>query len=161
EAPRRTVAVPGPSVEAAVLDPVGLTPEWLTQALRGAGVLTSARVTAAHTTDIGSGAGVVGRIFRLDLEYERGAGGAPRSVIAKFPAAPGPTREIADRFRLYERERGFYGELAGAVDVPTPRCFHAEQTPEGWVLLLEDLAPAVPGDIVAGCSLEQAAQVLD
>jgi aminoglycoside/choline kinase family phosphotransferase len=61
--------------------------------------------------------------------------------------------------RTYEVEVNFYRDVARTVDIRMPACHFAEidlATGE-FVLVLEDLAPCVQGDQLAGCSIEQAA----
>ncbi|HEX9258162.1 MAG TPA: phosphotransferase, partial [Acidimicrobiales bacterium] len=60
--------------------------------------------------------------------------------------------------RNYEREVRFYQQIRDTVHIRTPHCWYAEWDPESgdFTLLLEDLAPAVQGDQVAGCSLDHA-----
>ena len=92
----------------------------------------------------------------ISLDYDRAEPGAPRSLIAKFPAAAQENREVAMFFRFYEREVGFYQHIGGKVELRTPRCYFNAFDPSNgdFVLLLEDLAPAVVGDQVAGCTVE-------
>ena len=61
--------------------------------------------------------------------------------------------------RTYEIEAGFYRDLAATLPVRTPRCHHAAHDPEtdAYVVLLEDVAPAVQGDQMAGCSVDEIA----
>jgi hypothetical protein len=65
--------------------------------------------------------------------------------------------------RSYEIEVSFYRELAPVLPVRAPRCFVAlhEPTTDGFILVLEDLAPARQGDQLAGCSVDQAAIAVD
>jgi hypothetical protein len=95
---------------------------------------------------------------RLRLTYAGDAAGAPRSVVAKLPAADPTSRETARALRSYEIEVRFYQELAADLPVRTPRCLHAEIDVEAadFVLLLEDLAPARQGDQLTGCTPAQA-----
>ncbi len=79
--------------------------------------------------------------------------------MAKFPAASGPTRELADRFRLYEREACFYEVLAASCPAPTPRLYFASEAREPPVLVLEDLDRGAEVDLLAGCSLDRAAAI--
>jgi hypothetical protein len=60
--------------------------------------------------------------------------------------------------RNYEREVRFYQEIASTVTIRTPACYAADLdlATGDFVLILEDLSPAVPGDQVVGCSLAQA-----
>jgi hypothetical protein len=75
--------------------PEALTSEWVTAALREAGVLEAeASVAAVGCTILGDGKGFTGRVGRLTLEYE-GTTDAPSTAIVKFPAAdPGLRAEM-------------------------------------------------------------------
>lgn len=135
-----------------------LTPEWLTQALRQTGAITEAAVASFDSRRIAEGVGYMGELAQITLRYDRPEAGAPRSLIAKFPTASPVNRQIALYFRLYEIETRFYEEIAGQIELRTPRCYYSALDTESgdFVLLLEDLAPARIGDHLAGCSLEQA-----
>ncbi|GAC67805.1 hypothetical protein GS4_11_00740 [Gordonia soli NBRC 108243] len=115
-------------------------------------------VTAVHATPVGSGQ--MAGSFRLDLTYaDAVTGGMPSTVIAKLATGPAEQREFgAGAFR---NEVQFYADLAPTVRVPTPRCHASTISPSGaeFVLLLDDLAPAVQGDQITGCTPEQASAV--
>src|SRR5213596_1547198 len=99
--------------------PVGpgeLTAEWLSDAV-------GAHVRSFSTQVIGEGVGLLGQLARVSLEYEGRAEGAPRSLIAKFPAAVQENRDLANLFQFYEREVRFYEQIAGRAEIATPRCF--------------------------------------
>lgn len=135
--------------------PDGLTPEWLTIALREAGVLDGARVRAIDVRPIGNG--MAGRVVQVALEYDGHAPRAPKSVIAKLPAAPGSTLDMALRLGIYEREARFYTEVAPAFPAPVPRLYHCVSTAPGcYAFVLEDLSPAREGSLLYGCTFEQA-----
>ncbi|MFG2057192.1 phosphotransferase family protein [Micromonospora sp. NPDC048930] len=55
---------------------------------------------------------------------------------------PGSIPEALDMFRAEVR---FYREIAPVVGVRVPTCLHAEVTPEGTTLVLEDLSSWQPG----------------
>ncbi len=137
--------------------PEQVTSEWLTRALRGSGALKDASVASHRAKIIGEGVGFMGQLAHIALDYDRPEPDAPRSVIAKFPAAAQENRDIAMYFHCYERETGFYQHIAGNVSLRTPRCYFNAFDPSNgdFVLLLEDLAPAAVGDQVAGCTVEQ------
>lgn len=63
----------------------------------------------------------------------------------------------------YEREVMFYRHLADGALIRTPKCLFADVAAQSgeFVLLMEDLAPAEPGDQLKGVSLEQAGLVID
>ncbi len=132
------------------MTPDALTPEFFTQVL-------GRTVTAVEAVRVGTGQ--VGASFRCRLTYAGGApAGAPATVVAKLPALEEQSRATGMALRNYEREVRFYNDLRATVDVQAPRCFHAEwdETSGGFVLVLEDLAPAVQGDQIAGCSIDEA-----
>lgn len=142
----------------------GLTAGWLTQRLRERAHLPpTARVETVATSLIGTGAGFVGTLARLELTYAGSAVGAPPSLIAKLPATDAGSREVGSVFLgMYAREVSFYNEPAAEVVVATPRCYlasHDEDTGRA-IILLEDLRDGRFGDQVAGCSATDARLVL-
>ena len=56
--------------------------------------------------------------------------------------------------RSYEKEVRFYQQLAPDLPIRTPAVYHADidVATASFVLLLEDMAPAVQGDQLAGCT---------
>ena len=138
--------------------PEALTAEWLSHALRQTGTIANATVRSFDTEMIAEGVGLMGQVARVSLQYDGTEPGAPRALIAKFPAAAEENREVANAFRFYEREIRFYEEIADEIDLRTPRrYFSAMDTEAGdYVLLLEDLAPARVGDQLAGCPRQEA-----
>jgi hypothetical protein len=99
---------------------------------------------------------------RLIPTYD-GPTAAPRSMIAKLPAADATSRATAAALRNYEIEVSFYRQLAPQLPVRAPRCYHAhlDTTGTDFVLLLEDVAPARQGDQLAGCSVDEAAVAVE
>ncbi|MBS0386212.1 MAG: phosphotransferase [Proteobacteria bacterium] len=93
--------------------------------------------------------------YRLALDWNGFDG--PASAIAKCPSQDANTRAIARALKCYTLELGWYRELASQVQVACPRCLHLESANDDldFVLLLEDLAPAQPGDQLAGANVKQ------
>ncbi len=145
-----TVAIPNSVFE--------ITPAWLTDALRAGAAVSKAGVRSIGVQVIGEGVGFLGQLARLSIEYDAPEAGAPASVIAKLPSPNPEARALANLFRFYECESLFYQQVADKVRLRTPRLyFSVVDTQSGdAVLLLEDLAPARPGDQVAACSLAEA-----
>ncbi len=85
------------------------------------------------------------------------------SVVIKFASADDTSRATGTSLHSYEIEVRFYQEVASTVGIRTPQCYHAAVEPDtGWfTLVLEDLAPAIQGDQMAGCSVDQAALALE
>ncbi len=138
--------------------PEALTAEWLTDALRSTGVVGNTAITSIDTEVIGEGSGFIGQLARVTLGYDRPEEGAPASLIAKFPGASPAGREIGNLFDFYRREICFYEEIAGDVELTTPRLYFSAMDTDAqeYVLLLEDMAPARVGDQAAGCTLAEA-----
>ncbi|HVF32774.1 MAG TPA: phosphotransferase [Acidimicrobiales bacterium] len=132
-----------------------LTPGWLSAAL-------GAEVVDADVTTIAEGEGFMGRLARIALTYADGAAG-PASVVAKLPTDEPGAVVLGQMLRVWEREAKFYGELAPALPVRTPRCYHADGDHESgiYALLLEDLSPYDSGDQLAGATAEQAVAGVD
>ncbi len=122
---------------------------WLSEALGG-------RVDDFSIRIIGSGEGFMGQLGRVSL---RGSG-VPSSVIVKLPTADPGGQMIGQMMRVWEREHRFYTEVAHRVTgVRLAKCLYS--TAEPYALILEDLAPAIPGDQVAGPTAEQARAAID
>ena len=139
--------------------PADITPEWLTERLRAAGVISDARVQAVRWEAIGTGQ--VGDSARFHLTYDR-AGAGPATVAGKFPAADATSRGTAAAFGLYAKEVGFYRQLAPQLDIRVPRALAAEIADDGveFVLLFEDLGPCRGGNQLDSCSAADAREAM-
>jgi hypothetical protein len=117
-----------------------ITPEWLTATLHEAAALDQARVTLIESAPIGQ-LGFTGQIWRLHIGYDKPEPGAPRSLVAKFSATYPEARSAVHSMGFYEREIGFYRELAAESPIRTPRYYFGEVEMDtgASLLLLEDL----------------------
>lgn len=129
---------------------------FVAAALGHPGALSSVTVTRIGT-------GQVAMSLRLDLEWSDGGGSdRPTVMIAKIPAPEAESREAARLMRTYELEVGFYRDIAPRVSVPHPQVTHAAIDPStGDFTLLMELAPGEGGDQLAGCTVGQAAAMVD
>lgn len=139
--------------------PGAVTAEWLTQVLHAAGTALGQQVVEVAATVVGTGQ--VGENVRYRPTYDR-PGDGPASVVAKFAAADELSRTTGILTRQYEREVWFYRQVRDTVAIRTPHCWHAAVVAgtADMVVVLEDLAPAVQGDQLAGCTPDQAALAL-
>jgi hypothetical protein len=121
-------------------DSDAITPEWLTAALQEAGALDQARVNWIQSAPVGR-LGFAGQLWRLQISYDNPEPAAPTSLVAKFSALHPDVRATVHPMGFYEREIGFYRELAADCPVRTPRCFFGEIDMDSGasLLLLEDL----------------------
>ena len=89
------------------------------------------------------------------------------SPIARRVVGPLPPQGTTGKRWQFKSQSGLQKvklrDLAPTLPVHTPYCYHAANEPgtAPYVVLLEDAAPAVQGDQMAGCSIDEAATALD
>jgi hypothetical protein len=145
---------------ALVADPDDVTAAWLTDVLRHAGAIGhDTAVADLEPTPIGTGQ--VGANVRYALTYAGDPG--PLSIVCKFSSRDPQSAATGVYALTYETEVAFYRDVAERVEVSRPDCYFAAIEPgtAQVVLVLEDVAPAVQGDQLAGCTIEQAALAID
>jgi hypothetical protein len=130
--------------------PADVTPRWLTERLREHGH-EDVEVRAFEATRIGTGQ--IGLCVRYELELAGGGADTPRSLVGKFPSEDPVSRSTGVQLRNYLKEVRFYQTLQSRLDIATPRCYYADIVGDGpeFMVLLEDLRPAVQGDQLQGC----------
>jgi hypothetical protein len=138
--------------------PGAIDAAWLTALLKENGVDAVVDRVAAR----GIGTGQIGDSVRFDLGYAHAPEDAPTSLVGKFPAAGAESRATGVSLGNYFREVRFYQQLAPTARIRTPRTWFAEvdEATHDFVLIMEDLAPAEPGDQLKGVSLDQARAVI-
>ena len=130
--------------------PEDITAAWLQQAL-GTGPIDDFQIEPIGT-------GQMSESRRISLDYASGSESGPATIVLKTASAGENSRATGVGLGIYEREVRFYSELAPRIGGPLAECHLAVMDPaEGWfTLLLEDVAPAVQGDQIEGCSVERA-----
>ncbi len=143
-----------------VATPEEVTPEWLTEVLHEVGAL-EASTSVASLDWRAIGTGQVGDNVRFTLEYEGPPG--PDSIVCKFGSRDPVSAAAGVTFRTYETEVAFYRDLASTVDVSCPRCYFADVVAGSAeaVVVMEDIASAVQGDQIKGCTIAQAELAID
>lgn len=131
----------------AAVDIEDIDAAWLSQAL-------GYTVHAVDSERVGSGQ--TGASYRLTLRADEG----PPTLLAKVAAGDAEARERVSPG--YANEVSFYDQLVQTLSIRTPRCWYAAISDDAhrFTLLLEDLAPRVPGVQVEGCDVERAAGAL-
>lgn len=127
-----------------------ITRDWLAEVL-------DQPIDEIEVIDIAAGEGFMGQLARVVIRSP--APDAPRSVIVKLPTSDPGARMIGELSRVWEREHCFYRDLADQMTIKVPRAFVNLNDPP--CLVLEDLAPAVPGDHLAGATVDQAERSID
>lgn len=143
-----------------IIDPKKITPEWMTTALRQSGHLQDGEVNSVEYKIIGTGK--MGDNARFTLCYSGNAKGAPKTVVAKFPAQDESTRMIAGARGAYYNEVMFYKVLANRASMRTPVIYANEisESRMDFVTVMEDMAPAEPGSQLVGESQEHTQLVM-
>lgn len=133
-----------------------LTPEWLTEALRASTPLGAGYVTSVDSTAVGDGNGLMSQVARLRLSYDAPRPGVPETLIAKLPPEDPGSHSVGVELRFFEREARFYEDLARHTAIRAAQCYFTRYEPADgrFLTLLEDLSGARPGDIGAGCGLD-------
>ncbi|AGB23991.1 putative aminoglycoside phosphotransferase [Mycobacterium sp. JS623] len=131
--------------------PENVTPAWL-------GSVLGAEVRYVGVTPIGTGQ--TGATYRVSATYAADVD-LPDTFAVKLPATDDTVRE---RVALgYRSEVEFYTDVAEHMSVPVPGCYFSDISDSGadFVLVLADMAPAVQGDQIAGCTPEEAQLAVD
>jgi hypothetical protein len=126
--------------------PSDVTPAWL-------GSVLGTDVRDVDVTPIGTGQ--TGATYRVSATYASD-NGLPGTLAVKLSAQDDAVRERVALGYLSEVE--FYADVADKVQIPVPGCFFSDISESGadFVLVLADLAPAVQGDQIAGCTPQEA-----
>jgi hypothetical protein len=136
--------------------PEDVSADWLSSVMQSSGTVPEgASVTGFEATAIGTGQ--MSQSYRLRLTWDERVPAGPGSVVLKVAAHDETSRSTGAGLGIYEREVLFYREVAPRIGGPIATCHLAVMDPEGWfTLVLEDAAPAVQGDQIAGCTVEEA-----
>jgi hypothetical protein len=143
--------------------PGDVTAEWLTGVLRDcAAVAPTSTVQAVSYDSLSEGVGMMGTVSRLHLEYAHVDDG-PRSLILKSASEAPRSRQVAAKFRLYEREVNFYLGLGEALEPEVPHAYFAEYAPEtvDYAILMQDFQGYRTGDQVVGADIDQARRAVE
>jgi len=130
-----------------------VTAAWLSEAL-------GRPITAATLEPLDAGIGFIGRTARARLLTDDDG---DANVVVKLPGPDGPARSLGVAGGMYEREARFYAEVASVVGirVPRPLAVRMDLDAGRFALVLEDLAPARPGDQLAGATTDEALAAVD
>ena len=148
--------------------PIPTTPDeidldWIIAALRSVENSPNSLPTSMDAQSIGEGISASGVLTRLTLTYADGVQHGPESMVLKMPMpASNPNGASVRKQGVYPREIRFYTDLAPDCPITVPRLFYADHDPESGdaVLIIEDLAPARPGDNAIGCTDAEALQIV-
>jgi len=145
-------------VPAIVADPHRVTAGWLTEVLQQGG--HAAEVATFTWQNIGTGQ--VGQNVRFSMTYAPGKDAGPETLVGKFASGDPTSRATGSAQNNYLKEVRFYQQLRSTLDIRTPEVLFTDidTATDDFCLMMEDLAPAVQGDQLAGCGVDEAALAL-
>lgn len=131
--------------------PETLQPSFFSDILRSSGYAQAA--VASFSAEV-IGTGQVAKCIRFKLKLSAGDSSVPQTLIGKFPSDNEKSRLAAATYHSYAREVLFYQTLASKVHITIPDCYFAaiSEDASNFALILSDMAPAVQGDQLTGCS---------
>jgi len=141
-------------------DPNQVEVDWLDWHLRAAGLLPEAAVESLHCEPMGASVGFLSRMARIVPHYSGPVPVALKSMVLKLETDRPNFREVADRLRAFDREVGFYRQIAPHVATRLPRLYASHAAGGGGWLLMEDLSHLDNGDQVHGMSNSQVKMAL-
>lgn len=138
--------------------PLDIGPDWFNQLFSEIGIAAEVRGLTARSI----GTGQIGENVRFVFDYARAGEGAPASLVGKFPSASEASLMTARLLNHYKREVSFYQTFPSVAGRITPDALYTDHDPETnrFALIMEDMAPAMQGDQLQGCSLEEARMAL-
>lgn len=128
-----------------------VTADWLAEQLRRAGH-EHANLLSFVAQDIGTGQS--GRCIRYQLNLAPGSGDAPSTLVAKTASANPTSKDTGEMMKIYRTEVAFYRHIAPTVSMRVPTCYYTaiDDRDREHFILLEDMAPAIQGDQIEGCT---------
>lgn len=135
--------------------PDDITPEWLTYALRQAGLLTHSHVKNIRKEILAKGKAWLSTIVKIEVEYDSPDENAPTSFVTKLLSESRMFRESSYELKAFEREINFYKEVAVNIPIRLPKLFYSVNGYHCNLMLMEDLSYLTPGDQVKGMDQNQ------
>ena len=125
--------------------------QWLSEVL-------DAEVQDFKSEKIGEGVGLMGDIYRLELNYTSDESYLPPSIVVKLPSSFEENRQQGIALGMFEAEVKFYDELGAVTGTGLPEIYFAsiKSGTAQFVIVMEDLCDLTMVDQAAGMSERQA-----
>ncbi len=136
-------------------DPAQVDAAWLAWHLREAGLLQEITIQSVRCEPFGESVGFLSRMAKLVPTYSSQHPELPQSLVLKMETQHPNFRAVADRLRAFDREVGFYQNMASQTPTRLPKMYAGNAEGGGGWLLMEDLSHLKPGDQVHGLSNSQ------
>ena len=141
--------------------PDEITPQWLTEVLTEAGVLTNSNIKNIKIEMMAEGKAWLSKIVKIEVEYETPIDNAPQSFVIKMLAESRMFREFSYEMDAFKREIRFYTEVAPNLPIRFPKLYYSLNGLKNNLMIMEDLSYLTPGDQVVGMSNEQVLLALE
>tara|TARA_B100000767_G_scaffold267027_1_gene285196 strand:- start:260 stop:1351 length:1092 start_codon:yes stop_codon:yes gene_type:complete len=144
--------------------PDAITPHWLNQTLAAHNpAFEHAEIIDVDYQMIGTGK--MGDNARLTIKYSSDShtGRLPHTLVAKLPAADPVAKQMSASSGAYAREVLFYQQQAQLTEMHLPKIYYSasDEAGEEFIILMEDMAPAEPGDQLLGETIHRAEMAID
>ena len=101
--------------------PEEITPDWITYALRRAGVISQNSVKDINKDIIGGGIGFLSSVVKVEMEYDVAEEFLPKSVVVKIEPENESYKQFGEQTHAFEREIKFYNTIAKHLDIRLPK----------------------------------------
>jgi len=132
-----------------------ITPLWLTEVLKEAGLIVDSSVVSIKKEQIAQGKAWLSTILKIEVTYDSTNERAPNSFVLKLLSESRVSRDFSYERQAYEREVNFYNQIANTIPIHLPKLFYSVVGTDCNLLLMEDLSHLVPGDQIEGMTHQQ------
>lgn len=135
--------------------PDEITPLWLTEVLKEAGLIANSSVASIKKEQIAQGKAWLSTILKIEVDYDSPIDSAPNFFVLKLLSESRANRDFSYEQQAYEREINFYNNVADTIPIRLPKLFYSVTGSDCNLLLMEDLSHLTPGDQIRGMNHEQ------
>ncbi len=142
-------------------DVTEVTSTWLEAAIKAGGKAEIGAIGSIKLVQIGEGIGVMGEIYRAEIDYASGTG--PASVVVKLPSRADANREQGISLGMYEAEVNFYAKCADRTVAFVPKAYFADiqSGTANFVIVMEDMGDLSMVSQIEGMSDAQTIAAID
>lgn len=130
--------------------PEEITADWITFALRRAGVISKNSVKNINKDIIGGGKGFLSSVVKVELQYDMPGESLPNSVVVKIEPENESYKQFGEQTHVFEREIKFYSTIAKNIDIRLPKVYFTVDKPPAFCIVMEDLSSYAPGNQIIG-----------
>ena len=130
--------------------PEEITANWITFALKQAGIIKENSIKSIKKDIIGGGRGFLSSVVKVEITYDLPGTEAPESVVVKIEPESKSYKQYGTETHAFEREIRFYNTIAKNIDIRLPEVYYTVDKPPAYCIVMEDLTSYMPGTQVIG-----------